>query len=304
MTHADDEVTRAVAKLLRVPDRWRDFQINHHRVTKGYRIGPALLEKLLDLGLPHRSVAGERMFDSLDLQNVSLDLRLPSFVWMGMRSWARILEETDRHGRLVMSVRITARCSEPGHPGQCQFAFDKRKLADFAVGSLTKHNAQSYSVQASVSGTRLCLGSVFEPIVKAAGEMTYHILPEPLGSDLTFFTDSGLADCHLGSLHLATVARQQEIPLRSATGYYIARPYPVRHAWVELEVNGERHAADPFLLRTLSGWGMISPDQWPADRCLDGLLWKLDSADQLISHRGSPAETSIMISSAPVSVKP
>lgn len=109
-------------------------------------------------------------------------------------------------------------------------------------------------------------GSGLRILFDAAGELTFHFLPEELSEDLGFLRETGLANCYSAGRHLAALGTEAGLARRPAFGLFVSPPFSNRHAWIEIAVDGRRLPTDPFFVRTLTEWGLLDPQAWPPHR--------------------------------------
>jgi hypothetical protein len=276
----------AVAKVLRVPDRYRRFTVHKSSVAQLYGISEESLDQLLSLGLPCR---GSR-FDRLDLDNIGLALRLPCTRNKAMRWWSRSLIQS-RVRPLADTVRIQARCPLPGHPGDCNFAL-AAELADALIAREEQGpSAVWFKIRISLTASTWVFGSPFSDLFKRVLPLEFHLLPPPLAEDLGFLASTGLAECRLATVFLVSEAAELGLPVRAARGIFVANPYPVEHSWIECRVDDGRWvAADPFLLNAFLRWGIIGGPEWTTNCSSQSVMWQTGAPDGgLVTHRGHPA---------------
>jgi hypothetical protein len=275
----------AVAKVLRVPDRYRRFTVPKSSAAQLYGVSEELLAELLCLGLP---CCGGR-FDRLDLDNIGLALRLPCSRNKAMRWWSRSLAQS-RVRPLADTVQILARCPFPRHPGDCNFAL-AAELADTLIAREEQESsAVSFKVRISLSSSTWVFGPAFSDLFKRVLPLEFHLLPPPLTEDLGFVTSTGLAECQLATVYLVSEAAALGLPVRAARGIFVANPYPVEHSWIECRVDDGRWvAADPFLLNAFLRWGIISAPEWTIDSSPQGVVWRTGAPEgRLVTHGGQP----------------
>jgi hypothetical protein len=75
------------------------------------------------------------------------------------------------------------------------------------------------------------------------------------------------------------VARREGAAIRPAAGLLVSPPAAISHSWIEVESEHGWRAADPFYLRALVRWGLLSPDDWPDHRAPFGVHWRLWVSD-------------------------
>ena len=273
----------AVARVLRVPDRYRRFAVHESAVAELYGISVEFLVQLLDLGLPSRACR----FDRLDLDNIGLALRLPCSRNRAMRWWSRSLADS-RSRPLADTLSVRARCPVPGHPGACDFAL-AAELADTLIARKEQADgAVWFKIRVSLAASTWVFGPPFTELFQRVLPLEFHLLPSPLADDLGFLASTGLANCYLATAFLVSEATKLGLPVRSAEGIFVANPYPVEHSWIECRVDAERWmAADPFLLNAFRRWGIIEDPEWTIDQSLQSVLWRIEArTGRLVTHSG------------------
>jgi hypothetical protein len=283
---AADKPQAAVERILRIPNRYRRFTVERPELPRRFGIGDALLAQLLDLGVPH---ADDR-FDRLDLENIGLALRLPCPRNTAMRWWARALSES-RVDRSADTLLLRAWCPAPGHPGECGLTI----APELSGAVVAQGESEPAGVWFKLSASRSELAWVFGPpltgLFERARSLEFHLLPPALNADLGFLASTGLADCQLATAFLVSKAADLGLPVRAASGIFIARPYPTEHHWIECRVDDGRWlAADPFLLNALRMWGIIDGPEWTIDWSPHSLLWRTGTPiTRLVTHGGHRA---------------
>jgi hypothetical protein len=288
----------AVRKVRRVPDDHREFSVSAADAARLHRIGPDLLELLLDLGLPHRGDDAGRHFDPLDLGNVGLTLRR-SPRWVAMRWWPRSLRECGVAGKLTHRLTVKVACPTPGETHRCELAAHPRALAAADPASL-RRSAEGFTLRLNTTSIDHVFGPPFDALIERVVPVEYHLIPEALADDLGFVTATGLADCRLAARLLVHAGAELNLRVRPAQGLLLATPFPGWHTWVEFHTGGRWLAADPFLLSNLHRWGLLDAGQWPAGRSPHGILgrWHRE-LPPLVTHCGVPVQPELALSRQP-----
>lgn len=100
-----DPATDIIAAIRSVPDSTRTYSASPELASRLYGIEGQLIEKLVSEGLPHDIRDGRRLFDELDLENVSLYLERRSGQRLAMRTWAATVDRI--RTREVVNYRIS-----------------------------------------------------------------------------------------------------------------------------------------------------------------------------------------------------
>ncbi|MGI5150983.1 transglutaminase domain-containing protein [Plantactinospora sp. CA-294935] len=309
MSSTDVETLTAAAHIVdcvrRVPDRYRSFTESVDRTIRTHGIPPALLEYLVECGLPHRGTGADRRFHKDDLENIGLYMRLPCPRRTAMRWWSRALNLVDVQVETTFAIEVVGDCPEPGHDGPCDIRLQPTLEESADEGTFEALRPGHYKLNLTRTPSRYYFGGPYLEMIEEVRALEFHILPDELSTDLGFVRDTGLADCRLATRHLVEIATRRGIPARRACGGFIAIPYPIYHEWVEFEVDGEWLGADPFLLISMERWGTVDAEQWPPNRSLQFVLWAFSrDFGHLITHRGVPFFPAItVLSQEPAEVR-
>ncbi|WP_329571944.1 hypothetical protein [Kitasatospora sp. NBC_01266] len=292
---------QVVGRALRIPDRYREFDIPWDTVLTVYRVPRPLLDELLDLGLPHRGRGEERRFDLFDLENLTTALEINAPNWVLMRAlghtYDRDIGRTDDAYRL----QVTARCPEPGHAGDCDVAAAPLLLPAPEEADDLRYEPPSTIVRrVALPADEYYFEDSVLPLFEPAEQLTFYLIPTDLSTDLGFAAETGLADCRLANRLLLDRARRAVVESRIASGLIMAAPLPLRHMWIEVRVGDRWIAADPFFIQTLTRWRIISPHKWPVRRSPRRIYWPIAGSPlpedmSLATHRGSKVRGSARI---------
>ncbi|WP_132838641.1 transglutaminase domain-containing protein [Streptomyces sp. BK205] len=286
-----------------MPDKARVFDQTTLAAVRVHRIPPILLEQLLDLGLPQRSVAGDRRFDSLDLENLGISLGLPSPRRRVMRYWSRTLLRDDHERLDEHPLNVSARCPQPGHSGACHFELNPVVAKAIEPGSLVTGPAGQLSCRVRAAHTERLIGEPFTALIDRLSSFHFHVLPKSLHFDLGFAVETGLATCGLASRLAVRFATEHEVRVRAVFGYLVTPPYLAWHSWCEFDCGGEWLPADPFMLTAMARWGVPGANRWPPNRSCGGLTWRIGEIEDLtaivprfhpVMHGGEPAPFTLM----------
>ncbi len=295
------EALRGIAeRVRRVPDRHRVFDQDASAVAKIHRIGAPILSDLLDLGFPHRSSGGERYFDKLDLENVSLALRLPSPRYLAMRRWPDVIRAVVENRPVRYDLEVVAECDSamPGH--ECDFRLPAQVLA---LGVGPDSTARKFTLSREVKDTA-GPGEAPQELRRLFAEVSgfhFHILPEALYGDLSFLADTSLADCELASGFLARRAAEEGWEARRSFGLLLSSPYSLPHFWPEVRLDGVWTAFDPHLINSLVRWEVLAPGEVPAAAVLNAAFLRVtEDWLPLIQDAERPARVSVLTRRRPL----
>lgn len=296
------QLREVVDRVRRVPEDRKQFLVSSADAARLHQIDPPLLDRLLEVGLPHRGVGAERRFDALDLENVGLGLRLPCPRWRAMRWWSRALlrDEADLSG--VRGVTAAARCPAPGHGGDCDFALHADIVAAAEPGTVRTGDAGRFAFDVRLTHREARLDDRYAPLIEQITPLHFHVIPRTLHDDVGFARETKLASCGLATRLTVRLGRELGLAVRPAYGYFMTEPYLTWHTWPEFEVDGEWLPGDPFLLTAFGRWGLAGADRWPANRAIGGLMWRVGCVDpdapsapfRPVTHRGVPVSATMM----------
>ncbi|MER5352892.1 hypothetical protein ABT093_21490 [Kitasatospora sp. NPDC002551] len=284
-----------------IPDRYRNFEVPSDMVLTVYRVPRPLLDELLELGFPHRDRDGERWFDVFDLENLTNALELNAPNWLLMRALGHTYDRDLGRFDDAYHLQVTARCPDPGHPGDCEFGPGRLLLpAPGEADGLHRTSPGAFVRRVTLPADEYHFDDSLLPLFESAARLTFHLIPTDLAGDLGFATETGLADCRLANRLLLDHARRSAVECRIASGFVMAAPLPLRHMWIELRVGGHWIAADPFFIGTLTRWRIISPRDWPLRRSPRRIYWPVTGAPlpedmALLTHRGADLRGSARI---------
>jgi hypothetical protein len=247
---------QAVERVRLVPDAHRTYTESVERARRYHGIADSLLRQLLDLGLPHRGMAGDLRLDRLDLENIGLMLMLSCPRRSAMRWWS---ESFVTAPWLTFEVELSA---------DVTWISDNPQVTDVRPAEV------GHTATVRLPGAKVLFDSPYAELLEHLRTAEFHLIPQSLAGDIGFFRETGLANCSLGSLYLEKVAREMGLRVTVASGLILAAPFSIGHAWVSVLVDGEWLAADPLLLRSCATWGICDPAEWPLNRSPQAVLWK------------------------------
>nr|AKC92661.1 putative MitI transglutaminase [Amycolatopsis sp. SANK 60206] len=290
-----------------VPERYRKFVVTRDRLSRRFGVSDDLVEALLDLGMPHRGNGDDLRLDPIDLENVSMSLKLLSPETVVLNRWSRTLTPDMQNERGFYDLRVTWTCPMRGHAGPCEYTTDQYVLELMAPGSFELPATGSLSTSVEPLHEVHYFGPEFDPVVEEARKIEFHRLPDELSADLGYVHSTGLADCQSGNMHLMRIAEDQGMSVRPATGFFVGAPFAAVHGWFEVRAGERWVPADPFYLSTLGRWGIIEPDEWPLNRSPRNIFVRLRpqwAADYVIQHNGKAARVNILANWKPFRLSP
>lgn len=278
---------RIVERVKKIPDRYRRFSVPARDAVRVHHFTPALLEHLLDLGLPHSGTGTTRVFDLLDMENIGIELHLPCPRWIAMRWWSRVLPAHVVSGPRTLRLTLGANCPTPSQAHDCEVVLHPGTVVQGEPARISARPPADHHLTLTTRWVAHHFGEPFSPLIAEVTPLVYHRLPQPLTRDPGFVRETGLANCRAASDFLIAAAKRLDLPVRPSAGLFLADLFAVRHWWAEFHDQGRWLPADPFLLSAFARWGVVDPAAWPANRSPSGALWKLaDPTGPIASHCG------------------
>jgi Transglutaminase-like superfamily len=285
-----------VERLREVPLGLRRFGVDAQTAARSHRIETALLDQLLEAGMPSVGRGDERRFDAYDLGNSALHLDLVSIQRRAIRSWAAAVRAAHSDDQAQLQVDVVAACPAPGHAGPCDYHLLQ------PGGSRRRIPVESPE---PTQLTRLLLPAVRAPMPNALpvpllellhelDRIDFFLLPEAIRWSHEFLWRTRMGDCGVSADWLVRAGRRRGLVTRFRFGLLLASPYATPHCWAEVLVGDHWLAFDPMLVRAMHRWGGLDPVEYPTHTALNGLLHPLcDRFTKVVSHRGVWASVSL-----------
>lgn len=281
-------VADVVQKLQRVPDKYRLFSERQGSLLQRYGLPDDVLTELLDSGMPHCRIAGDYLFDATDLNNVGIDMQLPSPRWTALCGWSRSILRVGANG-LYKEIGVYAECARSHPLTDCRFKLNEVFYDHPSVTEVFEENDEFFLCLETPSVHRE-LVDLLRPLTVRAEELRFHLLCAELAEDAGFVADTGLADCRLASLDLARIGKECGLQVRRMTGLFVAAPFPAAHAWVQIKAGQDWLSVDPFLLSTMARWGIVDAEMVPPYSSAASFVLDLhESFEPLVYDCGMPA---------------
>ncbi|WP_405825415.1 hypothetical protein OG241_48485 [Streptomyces sp. NBC_01390] len=280
---------QAVDRALVKPEWCRSYSVSPAEARALYGVNSKLVDALIGVGFPYKG-RGERVtFDPLDLENLGLDLELTSASRTAMSLWARTFRNPARLATARCTVQISWSCPVPEHAGDCGCEFTMSPRIESQSAGLAVYDSSGWNADLNIQllNDDHIFQDGFAALVEEAEKLHFHRLSRELAQDMDFLCEHRIADCRSASIHLAGVAAEAGLVVRQASGYFVGTPFLVPHIWLDVDVNGQWIAADPFFLQTLARWGVVNPEDWPTTRSPRNVLWRIRSdhfEEPLIQH--------------------
>ena len=269
------DLRQAVDRALLKPEWSRTYKVTRNEARALYGMNDELIDILLGMGFPAEGEAGSVTFDPLDLENVGLDLRLPSASRAATSLWARSFKGQSRVAMAKCRVQMSWSCPAPGHAGECDFALSPR-ISDHAEAAVSSgRSGWQTSLDVQLLNDDHLFRDEFSVLVEESKKLHFHRMIPELAADMDFLRERHIADCLSANIYLAGVAADLGLVVRQASGYFVGSPFLVPHTWLDVNVNGRWIAADPYFLLTLGRWGVVDADEWPPERSPRNVLWRI-----------------------------
>lgn len=292
----EEPLSRVLGRLSRIPDRFRVFGESAADAQRRHGVDADLLDALTDLGLPFAPTVNGPRYDALDLANTSLALALPSPRLMAMRGWSAAIRTAASKAPTTYVVAVEPNCPHQDHDGPCTVE---------TAPQLCEQSTFSRSPDGAITLTRHVRGRTAHEYPEVSGltdlvrPIHFHLLPDGLSADVGFLRETGLADCSLAARYLVQEAAALGLTARRSFGLFVAAPYSIPHSWLDLYLGGAWVPFDPHLLNVLTGWGLLSADEWPSHRSIGDAAWHLAEDEfQIARHTGKAASVSFPTRSA------
>ena len=276
-----------VGRALEFPDRLRVFDLDVEHAARRYRIPRDVLARLIELGMPSRGTVEHLLVDRLDIENVAIELPVPSPQRSVMRGWAAAIERSASQPENSYTIQIRVDCANPEHGRRCDLAIDPVLLA-----AAERCETLSHGVFRAVFAARpryRPVSSLIDAVADMAQELTFRVIERnspprqngPIGR---------FADCRTATSYIADRCRAEGIPARAQTGLLVITPFPMPHYWIEVLVDEEWVAIDPFMVKSLVEWGILDGSQWSIGRTLSPVLVPISTSGgwEVGSHNGCP----------------
>jgi hypothetical protein len=292
-TRTEAVIAKAITvtqQLRRVPLSVRRFAIDALRARREFgadhRVLAYLLDAVCEAGLPHVTDGGTRLFDLLDLTNLSLYLPLRTPHRAAMRFWGAVLNRPRGELRSY-SVGYHTLCPMPGHDADCEFLL--RTPGETAVR--VRRPAGTEGVAHTATVTLQNDWPTAPPPVRKLLDEIEHVrlfrLPEAIRWDTGFMLRTGIGDCAGMARFLTERGRTAGLAVRFRYGLLVAPPYSMPHCWAEFRINDRWVPYDPGLVNALVRWGVLEGDLWPMHRSPGAVLAGLSSRFTRVgTHRG------------------
>ena len=259
-----------IDKIKLIPDEFRSYQVRANQVLPIFGVNDLLITQLMELGLPYEHDNDLFLYDSLDMQNVALNLRLPSMQRMSMKYWRETLEEIDR--RKDASVSIQVRRHDSRTRRQCPASYPSSTNDEFKPYKRFVPHILNYRIPPSVPQS---ISATLVSILETISQLEFFALPRELAKTTVFSRSTGLANCIAASQLLIEECTLVGINARVVWGLFLSTPFAFRHTWTEVLVNGTWIPFDPLMLKLLKQHADLDVQRWPTTRSMESILLPL-----------------------------
>jgi transglutaminase superfamily protein len=269
------DIARVIAKIVKIPDNVRRFEVPADHAVTQFRVSLELQDELLAAGMPSIRRGGVRYFDNTDLLNVSLHLDIRSRQRKLLGWWARELERPYGESA-TYRVDYLVGCPQWDHQGACTFNVLRPGSTEL---SRTEYTSDDRGSEARYSRI-FTLRRNWPPLPPAVREIIDHgtrgisfmQVQHPIRWDISFIQREKVADCGGIAKILFAEATSRGIPARLAYGVALTPPIAVPHFWSEFLVDDIWVPVDPLFIEAIIEWGILNKDRWNRYESLGGIL--------------------------------
>lgn len=240
-----------VERLRHLPDAAREFAVDG-TVARRYGLHNAILDELIDAGLPHRVRPRGPLFDEADLKFLGLRLGTAKDYVRIFRTYADSVRWTENQEAVRVTVTVRWR-----------WDMMPKEPVSFCGGDV----AESGMVT-SPSGVRtfsLLLSTKRRPLPKDVvvalepmRSFEHYLLSDAARGDETLAHKTGLVDCTTGAAIVTGILLRSGFQARTRSGLWLASPLSAVHTWAEVLVNDEWLPVDPVFGAFVARFGTRS----------------------------------------------
>jgi hypothetical protein len=280
--------SNVLAKIRKVPDRFRTFSVPADRAAKEYQVTRELQDALLRAGMPSRLSGGTIFFDRADLLNISLHLDIGSFHRKILAWWVRELERPSGETALYR-MDYVAGCPEPDHARQCTYGIVVPDSPLVEVASNDRESRIRHSITFTVRRKFPRLRPSMMALIDSLQDISFMRLPRTLKHDVDFIQREKVGDCAGMAAMLTSRAASQGITARRSVGRALTPPFSSSHSWTEFLVDDIWVPVDPVFIDAMLEWEILDKDKWSRYSSIGGILGRIGSAPgPLVFHNGRP----------------
>lgn len=259
---------RVFEKLQAVNDCHREFDAGFED-ARSYGLNQELLTSLMGIGLSFRMREEAPYFDTDDLYNLSLHLKLPSIHKMAMRSWAGAFKASTQTRTMRICYSL---CEALQNPIWCSVLSCDRGIVDMQVDQAENFYCYSYETEPV---EHLFVGDTAALLEDLTAGFEFYMLQDSIRWELPFMNAQKVGECGGFSKMLVEKARRAGIKARHVFGILASQPYGTGHYWAEFLVEGRWLPADPLMILLLRQHARLPEQEWPITRSPGGALLPL-----------------------------
>lgn len=305
MNSGEHSLAELVSRARLVADAARSFDVPVHHASRFYGVGAELLAQLGDLGFPlDASCDDGPYFDRLDLQNIALNLNLPSIQAMVARSWGAALESVQGAAAVEYTLRLSMRCPARGTASRCRCRFSVTTPAGRVEAERYTDTTAVIEIDLTLTRPVVPIPAAAELLAEPASRYHFWILHDGYRNDVAFSRKTLVADCGAASRLVKELAEAEGLVARTAYGVLVAKPYCVPHSWTEIRAAGAWIPIDPVFLSSMRRLGYMGADVRPLTSPAGIVARIADTEVPLATHDDEPVPVSIsVIRATPVFAK-
>lgn len=279
-TEMREDAVRVLDKLASVDNRHRVFGTRAED-ARTYGFSHELLTELESLGLQCQVQEQCTCFDSDDLYNLSLYLKLPSIHKMAMRSWVSAFKAGSQGRQMSMTYSLQEGLS---FPLSCSVLTYDRGAVEMTVEqpeNLYHHQIQQKPMNKAFPET------VVRLLEELSADFEFYMLHDAIRWESSFMKDQKMGECGGFSKMIVERAGYLGIEARHVFGILASQPYGTGHYWAEFSVEGEWIPADPLMILLLRQHARLPAEEWPLSRSPGNALLPL-SVVESYDDAGAP----------------
>lgn len=297
MTVSDAPSATVIADAMAVTDQLRPipmavrrFAVTADRARREFgadhRVLDYLLDVVCDAGLPHVTDGTTRLFDLLDLVNLSLYLPLRTPHRAAMRFWGAVLNRPGGEVR-TYAVGYAPLCPMPGHKSDCDFLLRTPEETAVRIRRPAGEEGVAHTAAVHLRNDWPTAPAPVRRLLEEIGHVRLFRLPEAIRWNTDFMLATGIGDCAGMARLLTERGRDAGLAVRQRFGLLVAPPFSMPHFWTEFLIDDRWVPYDPGLVKALVQWGVLDGDLWPMHRSPGAVLAGLSTRFTRVgTHRG------------------
>jgi hypothetical protein len=271
------ECARAlVQRLEAIPSRFRTFEVPESVIHGQYGMEPAALDALVSYGLPYVERDSVRFFEYADLHFLGVRLGTARMHLLGIRLWAGTLRRAAAKRLSAVRISYLPHLADFDGPTEATILLPEGPRRVQLVG-----NRPVAAFEASLRTDWPTIPDDVLEIVEPLANLDFYPLRslafEPGGREVALAAE--LTYCGTTAALVGASCAARGYRTRSSMGLIVGLPYSSTHIWIELDVDDVWTPVDPVVRELLCEFGGLERDEWPAERCLGGMLVRLGTAE-------------------------